>query len=130
MKKAVLFSVLTVLVMALAAACATGTPERDIEMGQIYEAGSVTFAYYGNAEEVVLSGSFTGWAPDDESWVMDWNGEYFELTVDLPAGTHQYKYVIDGEWTSPTTILEDVDPVPTEAVDDGFGGENAVLELQ
>ncbi|AFG38111.1 glycogen-binding domain-containing protein [Spirochaeta africana] len=130
MKKVVLFSVLAVLVMAMTVACATGAPERDLTMGNIYEAGPITFAYYGEAEEVVLAGSFTGWAPDDLNWAMDWNGEYFELTVDLPAGNHQYKYVIDGEWTEPTAILEYVDPIPTDATDDGFGGENAVLELQ
>ena len=40
----------------------------------------------------------------------------------MPAGRHQYKFVVDGQWQA--------DPLNPTRSSDGFGGENSVLELQ
>ena len=50
---------------------------------------------------------------DDQDGV--WNAE-----VVLPAGEHQYMFVVDGEkWV--------VDPLAGRYVDDGFGRQNALM---
>jgi hypothetical protein len=45
----------------------------------------------------------------------------WRLSMNLPAGRHEYKFVIDGNWTT--------DPNAPDTGPDGFGGENAILVL-
>jgi len=71
-----------------------------------------------SAREVLLVGDFNGWdstanrlRPEREGW---WRAE-----VRLPAGSHQYAYLVDGKI---------VTPADAEAtVDDGFGGRNGLI---
>ena len=80
----------------------------------------------GNIESVSLRGTMNGWGEtpmrrdDDGAW---------SVTVDLPVGTHQYKYFIDGAWPRDMATGKDGGPVDEDAEsyqDDGFGGRNAV----
>jgi hypothetical protein len=85
------------------------------------ENDSRTFRYHAPAaERVALVGDFNGWdplanplRPAGEGW---WQAE-----VRLPAGTHQYAYLVDGK---------SVTPVDAEiTVDDGFGGKNGLVRV-
>jgi AMP-activated protein kinase-like protein len=78
--------------------------------------------HFPGARSVDVVGSFNDWRPGalplrDENHDGIWHG-----AVVLPAGQHEYMFVVDGErWVA--------DPLAGRYVDDGFGGgrENAVL---
>ena len=68
---------------------------------------------------VHLAGSFNGWSPAAWPMTRGTDGSY-TLERELPNGTHQYKFVVDGsEWV--------LDPTNPMRADDGFGGQNSVL---
>ena len=46
------------------------------------------------------------------------NGDW-AATVQLPAGRHLYKLIVDGKWIP--------DPENTEQEDDNYGGKNSVV---
>lgn len=82
----------------------------------------VTFSYDApGAAEVLLTGDFAGWASLEKHGALQLDemtpGE-FELTVELSAGRHEYKFIVDGAWRT--------DPENPNQVNDGFGGVNAV----
>lgn len=72
------------------------------------------------ALRVQLVGDFTQWQEhpinlqkaDDGTW---------KATVILPPGTHQYKFVVDGEWCD--------DPACTQRARNPFGGENMMRQV-
>ena len=74
------------------------------------------------AKHVQLVGDFTDWEarpiPMDR---MKPRSRTFGAIVDLPPGTYQYKYIVDGEW------VEDpkADSVPNE-----FGTSNSVITIE
>ncbi len=96
----------------------------------------VTFKYLAGDEDVSsvnVAGEFNGWNPSDDAYAMqDLDGDgVWEITVELDPGTYKYKYVIDGNWVKSMEEIEDmIEPKPKEYVDDGFGGKNAVIEVQ
>jgi glycosidase len=78
------------------------------------------------AETVWLTGTFTSWAPDPASGAIEMTrsgGGVWTATVLVePPGVHEYKLVIDGaRWIA--------DPENPDRRDDGFGGQNSVLEV-
>jgi len=71
---------------------------------------------YMKAKRVMLSGSFNSWSTlkgamtkTDGGWILD---------VKLDAGVYQYKYIIQGRWTTDPNNLQDAD--------DGAGNTNSV----
>ena len=71
---------------------------------------------------VSLAGSFNGW--NVSATPMERMGDgAFRATIELSAGRHLYKFVIDGgkQWVA--------DPANPQREDDGQGGFNSVLEL-
>lgn len=73
------------------------------------------------AHAVSLAGDFNAWQPEATKLERGQNGVW-TVEVPLPPGRHQYMFVVDGkQWVT--------DPDAPAKVDDGFGGENAVLEL-
>jgi 1,4-alpha-glucan branching enzyme len=72
------------------------------------------------ASHVQLAGDFNGWNPTSHPLTRQ-DGGWWEIDLDLEPGIYQYKLVVDGEWVLP----EDVE----RRVDDGFGGQNAVLVI-
>jgi hypothetical protein len=93
----------------------------------------VTFRYVPAPGETVTSvnvaGDFDGWNPGDPATAMTYDpatGEW-SVTIDLPPGPHQYKYVINGWW--PPNMATDHPitggPVDPDA-DDYAYGSNAV----
>ncbi|MCL1921654.1 MAG: glycogen-binding domain-containing protein [Kiritimatiellaeota bacterium] len=48
--------------------------------------------------KVFLAGSFNDWNPTAKEMVDKAGDGTFAASVNLPAGTHEYKFVIDGIW--------------------------------
>lgn len=64
---------------------------------QVKKNGSVRFAYNPRqaVDTVCVAGSFNNWQP--VAMRKQKSGEYVR-NMDLPVGTHEYKFVIDGDW--------------------------------
>ncbi len=72
------------------------------------------------ASRVCVAGSFNQWKPELAPLTARPGGRWVgELTV--PAGRHEYLFVVDGQWL--------VDPKADETVQNPFGGRNAVLTV-
>lgn len=76
-------------------------------------------------KQIHVAGNFNGWTPSDPRYrLTDDDGDgTWSVTVPLPAGTYQYKYVIDG-----TTWIQD--PYAPSTAPDGFGGRNGQFDVQ
>ena len=73
------------------------------------------------AQQVALAGTFNQWDPAATALVRSGAPGVWTATLTLPAGQHQYAFVVDGaRWVA--------DP-GAPAVDDGFGRRNSVLSL-
>ena len=54
---------------------------------------------YPGATCVYLAGGFNGWDPSARRMKRVRKGEdVFVAVVDLPAGEHEFKYLVDGAW--------------------------------
>jgi 1,4-alpha-glucan branching enzyme len=76
--------------------------------------------YAPEAVCVSLAGDFNAWNPDDCPLEKSPEGTW-ERAVVLPAGRHEYKFVVDGHWQD--------DPRCAERAPNPFGGENCVVIL-
>lgn len=74
------------------------------------------------ARSVSVAGDFNGWNPAQTP--LERSGEgIWTVTISLKPGRYQYMFVIDGkQWIA--------DPLATEAATDGFGAQNAVLDVE
>lgn len=73
------------------------------------------------ARSVALAGDFNGWSPIQTPLQRTGAGAW-TATVTVKPGRYHYMFVVDGrQWLT--------DPSATEVTDDGFGAENAVLEV-
>jgi hypothetical protein len=80
-----------------------------------------TFSLYApEAGCVSLAGDFNAWSPDDCPLEKLPEG-LWERVVVIPAGRHEYKFVVDGQWQD--------DPCCAEHAPNPFGGENCVVIL-
>jgi len=77
----------------------------------------------GKGKKIFLAGNFNDWKPDNPQYLMtaDAGGAY-TITVKLPPGTYQYKFVADGQWIK--------DPYSPGDAPDGFGGRNGKLDVK
>jgi len=57
---------------------------------------TVSFSWPHPAGDVRLAGSFNDWSPAEMS--RGDNG-LWRLTLDVPTGKHEFKFVVDGNWT-------------------------------
>jgi len=74
-----------------------------------------------DAREVTVAGTFNQWDSHATPLVRTGATDLWTATITLPAGQHQYAFVVDGvRWVH--------DPA-APAVDDGFGRRNSVLTL-
>jgi hypothetical protein len=96
-------------------------PTRGPELALGAEEGIAQFvARFPGARSVSVVGSFNDWRPgqiplEDRDHDGVWRG-----VVVLPAGTHEYMFVVDGErWVA--------DPLAGRSVEDDFGRENSLL---
>jgi 1,4-alpha-glucan branching enzyme len=72
------------------------------------------------AQEVILTGDFTGWATDrlklDPAGPGEWKG-----FLELPPGSYQYRLIVDGQWRD---HAEESRRVPNP-----YGSENCILTV-
>jgi hypothetical protein len=73
------------------------------------------------ARRVSLVGSFNQWSTNGIVLEPVSDGSTFAGTIELPPGTYEYMFVVDGRWMT--------DPAAEERRDDGFGRQNALLRL-
>lgn len=80
---------------------------------------------YNDTQSVWVTGSFTNWAGsvDEGALALSRNSDgIWTLKTNLPAGRHTYKFVVSGDnWIQ--------DPNNPNSEDDGFGGQNSVIEV-
>ena len=76
--------------------------------------------YQPGAGQVEIAGSFTGWhtLPMNRAG----NSDYWEITLDVPAGEHRFSYILEGDRRL-------ADPTILSRERDDFGGENSILEV-
>jgi hypothetical protein len=83
----------------------------------------VRLVYMPQAQDVTdvsIAGTFNGWNP--ASTPMQREGNLWTALLLLPADTYEYMFVEDGQnWIT--------DPLALQTRDDGFGRQNAVLDL-
>jgi 1,4-alpha-glucan branching enzyme len=72
------------------------------------------------AATVCVAGTFNDWHADAKPMHPLGGGRWLKETV-LPAGTYEYRLVVDGQWIT--------DPLAKETVANPFGGRNAVLRV-
>lgn len=84
-----LSAALLVLLALLGAPGAQAAPEK--------AAGGIRFTYTDpNANAVFWAGDFNGW--NATATPLTKSGAVWSVTLALPAGTHAYKFVADGQW--------------------------------
>lgn len=84
--------------------------------------GWVEFVYTGTVNyQAVVAGSFNGWSTTDWEMAEEEGTGVWKYDVVLEPGQYPYKFVIDGVWIT--------DPLNPKLVDDGFGGQNNVLDV-
>ncbi len=105
----------TLAALAALAGCATAASVRPT-----VEDGIATFAWTGDADRVFLVGTPTGWRP--VPFARD--GRRFTLRLPVAPGRHEYRLEVEVGGAVRAVLPEEV-----ERVDDGFGGENAVLRV-
>lgn len=78
----------------------------------------ITFALHApEAHEVRLAGNFTQWEQAAMTLRKQKNGTW-RKTVQLPPGTYEYRFVVDGQWQD--------DPACPARQPNAFGGQNCV----
>jgi 1,4-alpha-glucan branching enzyme len=70
---------------------------------------------------VFVAGTFNNWDPTANPLRDDADSGDYKAAVRLPAGTHEYKFVVDGVWT--------VDPRCADRVANDSGSQNSVLRV-
>jgi 5'-AMP-activated protein kinase regulatory beta subunit len=71
--------------------------------------------------EVYLAGDFNDWDPEKRR-LFDKEGDgRFTTTMLLPAGTYEYKFIINGQWS--------IDPECEEWVPNKMGSLNSIVRI-
>lgn len=68
---------------------------------------------------VAVAGDFNAWTPQASQMKLNRDLGVFELCVPMSAGRHQYRLVIDGQWSA--------DPFNTESEINPFGEPNSIV---
>lgn len=74
-----------------------------------------------SANWVGVAGDFNSWNPSNLSAKKDRTGVW-KVLAEVPAGTYEYKFVIDGAWIA--------DPSCSRRTVNAFGSENSVLVVK
>lgn len=61
---------------------------------------STTFTWKHGGREVFVTGSFNQWLGKIPMRKADNKNNEFSLMLDIPAGKHQYKFIVDDKWFS------------------------------
>jgi hypothetical protein len=71
------------------------------------------------ATTVFLAGTFNQWHPSSKPLQATAAGWVLEL--ELPPGSYEYRFIVDGAWVT--------DPAASEMVSNPFGGDNSVVRV-
>lgn len=83
---------------------------------------SLTFVAHAGADsKVFLAGSFNNWDPSATEMADRKGDGVFTASLALPAGKHEYKFVVDGTWLA--------DSECKASVANAFGTLNSVIEV-
>ncbi len=86
------------------------------------ERGKLVFWYHNDlAKSVSLAGEFNAWNPQASFFAKHQSGMWRAEIELLPAGSYEYKLVVDGQWLD--------DPSNGLKVTDNHGGFNSVLHV-
>lgn len=77
--------------------------------------------YQPKAQNVEITGTFTGWQPVPMNRVG--NSGYWEQVLAVPPGEHRFSYILDGREQLP-------DPTILTREQDDFGGVNSILMVE
>ncbi|MGN0852054.1 MAG: glycogen-binding domain-containing protein [Kiritimatiellia bacterium] len=84
---------------------------------------SVTFTLRAEAGKTVyLAGCFNKWNPEGKKMLDKKNEGLYTTTIKLPAGRHEYKFVVDGTWCA--------DPENLDYVQNEHGTLNSVIVVK
>lgn len=72
--------------------------------------------------EVYLAGGFNGWDPKRHPMKDTFGAGKYTITLMLPKGEHEYKFVINGNWV--------VDPECQNWVRNSYGTLNSVVRVE
>lgn len=79
------------------------------------------------ATTVCVAGTFNGWNPAATPLTRR-DGGTWEVTLDLPPGRHEYKFVVDGAWCCEPGCPEPPAGCP-KCVPNPYGTMNRVVEV-
>jgi 1,4-alpha-glucan branching enzyme len=83
----------------------------------------VTFTVHADkGKAVYVAGEFNNWDPTAKKMAYKARKGIYEATLNLAAGSYQYKFVIDGTWCA--------DPENAEAVANDQGTFNSVVTVK
>jgi len=68
---------------------------------------------------VFVAGTFNNWDPGANALQHNPGSGLYRTAINLPAGRHEYKFVVDGRWT--------VDPRCPDCVQNPYGSTNSVV---
>ena len=71
------------------------------------------------AGKITIAGDFNGWSPATATPMHKKASGEWSATIQLPAGRHEYKLIVDGKWMP--------DPENPMQSDDTYGGKNSVV---
>ena len=71
--------------------------------------------------QIFVAGTFNDWDPARHPMRDNPHGGLFKTTVALPAGRHEYKFVVNGEWQ--------IDPNCPDWHPNGLGSLNSVVAV-
>ena len=81
------------------------------------------------AKSVFVAGTFNDWKPDATPLHNHLPNGRWAVTLPLPRGHHEYKFVIDGQWCCESGSEGESSDSPG-FVPNGFGTMNRVLEVR
>jgi chromosome partitioning protein len=73
-------------------------------------------------DDIRIAGSFNAWNPALSKLTLNENLGIYELFCKLPAGSYEYKLVVDGQWT-----LDEHNPT---SIRNGIGSQNNIVRVR
>jgi glycosidase len=110
---------LVVAVALLMLLSITALADEGLSSGTGLKKVTFTFSPMGRYDEVFLAGTFNGWSTDVTP--MTRKGDRYTVSIPLPVGEYQYKFVADGQWFT--------DETARRFHPDGYGGRNSVIDV-
>lgn len=90
--------------------------------------GTALSCHASKATDVCVAGTFNDWNPTMTPLTRQANGTW-AVTLDLPPGRYEYKFVVDGEWCCEPGCETAYHGCP-KCVPNPFGTMNRVVEVK